>query len=95
MKKRWAAIAAFHGSRKIAPEENCPPSPNFNANPKPNPDPDQEAIFWTPFSHTQRPGNYSICLLGQKNLIIIFVMKTNQVLRPFSTTAEQYANKED
>ena len=47
--------------------------------------------FW----HTQRPGNYSICLLGQKILAIIFVMKTNQVLRPFSTTAEQYANKED
>ena len=34
------------GSRKIAPEENCPspPSPNFNANPKPNPDPDRGAI---------------------------------------------------
>ena len=29
------------GSRKIAPEENCPPppSPNSNVNPKPNPDP--------------------------------------------------------
>ena len=25
--------------------------------------------------HTQRPGNYSICLLGQKNLTKIFVVK--------------------
>ena len=33
------------GSRKIAPEENCPPSPNSNANPKPNPDPDRGIIF--------------------------------------------------
>ena len=34
------------GSRKIAPEENCPPpSPNSNANPKLNPDPDRGAIF--------------------------------------------------
>ena len=33
------------GSGKIAPEENCPPSPNSNANPKPNPDPDRGAIF--------------------------------------------------
>ena len=33
------------GSRKIAPEENCPPSPNSNANPKPNPDPDRGVIF--------------------------------------------------
>ena len=33
------------GSRKIAPEENCPSSPNSNANPKPNPDPDRGVIF--------------------------------------------------
>ena len=29
--------------------------------------------------HTQGPGNYSICLLGQNCLASIFVMKTNQV----------------
>ena len=39
--------------------------------------------------YTQRPGNYSICLLGQKYLAAIFGMKTNQVLRPFSTRAEK------
>ena len=30
--------------------------------------------------HTQRSGNYSICLSGQKSLVTIFVMKINQVL---------------
>ena len=45
--------------------------------------------------HTQRPGNYSIFLLGQTFLATIFVMKTNQVLRPFSTTTEPYVSKED
>ena len=39
--------------------------------------------------YTQRPGNYSICLSEQKILAIIFIMKTNQVLRPFSTTTEK------
>ena len=39
--------------------------------------------------NTQRPGNYSICLSGQIFLATIFVMKTNQVLRPFSTTTEK------
>ena len=38
----------LNGSRKIAPEENYPPSPNSSANPKPNPDPDRGAIFRTP-----------------------------------------------
>ena len=38
--------------------------------------------------YTQRPGNYSICLLEQKVLAKIFVTKTNQALRPFSTSTE-------
>ena len=42
--------------------------------------------------HTQRRGNYSICLLGQKVLAVIFFRTTNKVMRPFSTTTEkQYA----
>ena len=42
------------------------------------------AIFRRLFSittfHTQRPGNYSICLSGKIILATIFVMKTNEVL---------------
>ena len=38
--------------------------------------------------HTQRPGNYSICLSGQNFLATIFVMKTIQVLRLFSIKSE-------
>ena len=38
--------------------------------------------------HTQRPGNYSICLSVQIFLATIFVMKTNQVLRLFSIKSE-------
>ena len=34
--------------------------------------------------YTQRPGNYSICLSGQKFLAVIIFMKTNQVQRLFS-----------
>ena len=34
-------------------------------------------------------------LSGQKILAAVFVMKTNQVMRPFSTSTEQYASKED
>ena len=46
--------------------------------------------------HTQRPGNYSICLLEQKFLAAIIGMKTNQGLRPFSTTAQKKdASEED
>ena len=36
-------------------------------------------IFLVAAFHTQRPGDYSICLSGQKFLAAIFVMKTNQV----------------
>ena len=39
--------------------------------------------------------NYSICLLGQTLLGAIFVMNTNQVVRPFSTLLKQYPSKED
>ena len=39
--------------------------------------------------YMQKPRNYSICLTGQKILATVFVMKTNQVLRPFSTTTEK------
>ena len=39
--------------------------------------------------HTQRPWNYSIYLSGQQILATIFVMKTKQVLRPFSTATEK------
>ena len=46
--------------------------------------------------HTQRPGNYSICLLEQKFLAAIIGMKTNQGLRPFPTTAQKKnASEED
>ena len=34
-------------------------------------------------------------LVGAKNFRYHFVVKTNQVLRPFSNTVEKYANKED
>ena len=33
--------------------------------------------------------------VGAKQWSYHFVMKTNQVLRPFSNTVEKYANKED
>ena len=49
MKKTATEKHWRNGSKKIAPEENCPPptppSPNSNANPKPNPDPDRGTIF--------------------------------------------------
>ena len=38
--------------------------------------------------HTQRPGNYSICLSEQISFLTIFIMKTNHVLLLFSTTTE-------
>ena len=38
--------------------------------------------------HMHRHRKNSICLLGQKFLATIFVMKTSQVLMPFSTTTE-------
>ena len=39
--------------------------------------------------HTQRSGNYSICLSGQKSETTILAMKINKVLRPFSTATEK------
>lgn len=45
--------------------------------------------------HTQRPVNYSISLSGKNILATIFVTKTNQLLRLFSTSTEQCASKED
>ena len=47
-------------------------------------------VFCIAAFHTKRPGNYSICLPEQTFLAPIFVVKTNQVLRPFTTTTEQY-----
>ena len=32
--------------------------------------------------------NYSICLSGQKFSATIFIMKTNQILSPFSTATK-------
>ena len=54
-----------------------------------------ENIFIIAAFHTQRPENYSICLSRQNVLATMFLMKTNHVLRPFSTSTEQYASKED
>ena len=55
--------------------------------------------------HMQGPGNWSICLSGQKTLAIIFVMKTgrkhNKILwsqetdRTWTDRTEQYASKEE
>ena len=41
------------------------------------------------FSYAETPKNYSICLSGQNFLDTMYIMKTNQVLKSFSTTTEK------